>query len=161
MMFPLKKKKKKKKKSTGGEKPKKKKPRIKRALSAYMVYVTHERPLEQKRNPGLSFGEYGKIIGARWKNLSMEERQPYIELNKKDKIRYAEELKNAPDDPGNNKVKKKPKKDPNMPKRPKTAYFCFLDEWRDRIKQEHPDVSLTDRSKLLGVKWKGLSNDEK
>lgn len=34
-----------------------------------------------------------KEIGARWKTLSAEEKVPYDEMAKKDKLRYEEEMK--------------------------------------------------------------------
>ena len=34
------------------------------------------------------------------------------------------------------------KKDPNMPKRPLSAYMFFSQDWRERIKNENPDASF-------------------
>ncbi|XP_026656814.1 high mobility group B protein 1 isoform X3 [Phoenix dactylifera] len=40
------------------------------------------------------------------------------------------------------RTKKEPKakKDPNKPKRPASAFFVFLEEFRKQYKQEHPNV---------------------
>ncbi|EEB88924.1 hypothetical protein MPER_13045, partial [Moniliophthora perniciosa FA553] len=56
------------------------------------------------------------------------------------------------------KAPRKPKKDPNAPKRALSAYMFFSQDWRDRIKTENPDASF---GKLLGAKWKELDEEEK
>ncbi|ESK96755.1 nucleosome binding protein [Moniliophthora roreri MCA 2997] len=38
-------------------------------------------------NPDASFGEVGKLLGAKWKELDDEEKKPYIEQAAKDKER--------------------------------------------------------------------------
>jgi len=37
----------------------------------------------------------------------------------------------------------------------------FVTDYRDRIKEENPDVSFGEVGKLLGAKWKELSDAEK
>ncbi|XVE99744.1 hypothetical protein REPUB_Repub03eG0227300 [Reevesia pubescens] len=54
------------------------------------------------------------------------------------------------------------KKDPNKPKRPPTAFFVFLEEFRVIYKQEHPKVKAVSAvGKAGGEKWKSMSNAEK
>lgn len=53
-------------------------------------------------------------------------------------------------------------KDPNAPKRPPTAFFIFLNEFRKSFKEEHPDVKgVTMVGKAGGEKWKDMSEAEK
>ncbi|KAK1926568.1 putative nonhistone protein 6 [Papiliotrema laurentii] len=52
-------------------------------------------------------------------------------------------------------------KDPNKPKRALSAYMFFVQDWRDRIKSENPDVTFGEVGKLLGAKWKEMSPAEK
>lgn len=59
------------------------------------------------------------------------------------------------------KKKKKAKKDPNAPKKPLGAFFIFAGKMRSSIKAENPDFSVTDIGRELGVRWKGLSSEEK
>ncbi|XWS56711.1 hypothetical protein CRYUN_Cryun09bG0109100 [Craigia yunnanensis] len=50
------------------------------------------------------------------------------------------------------------KKDPNKPKRPPTAFFVFLEEFRIIYKQEHPKVKAVSAvGKAGGEKWKSMS----
>jgi high mobility group protein B1 len=53
-------------------------------------------------------------------------------------------------------------KDPNAPKRPATAFFLFLNEFRKTFKEDHPDVKgVTMVGKAGGERWKDMSDAEK
>uniref|UniRef100_A0A0V0HE47 Putative high mobility group B protein 1-like n=1 Tax=Solanum chacoense TaxID=4108 RepID=A0A0V0HE47_SOLCH len=57
---------------------------------------------------------------------------------------------------------KKAKKDPNKPKRPPSAFFVFLEEFRKTFKKENPNVKAVSAvGKAGGEKWKSLSAAEK
>ncbi|KAL8526687.1 hypothetical protein ACS0TY_015769 [Phlomoides rotata] len=57
---------------------------------------------------------------------------------------------------------KKAKKDPNKPKRPPSAFFVFLEEFRKTFKKENPNVKAVSAvGKAGGEKWKSLSDAEK
>ncbi|CAA3022992.1 Hypothetical predicted protein [Olea europaea subsp. europaea] len=50
------------------------------------------------------------------------------------------------------------KKDPNKPKRPPSAFFVFLEEFRKTFKKENPDVKgVSAVGKAGGEKWKSMS----
>ncbi|KAJ4704451.1 High mobility group B protein [Melia azedarach] len=60
------------------------------------------------------------------------------------------------------KREKKAKKDPNKPKRPPSAFFVFLEEFRKTFKKENPNVTAVSAvGKAAGEKWKSLSPVEK
>ncbi|KAJ0044392.1 hypothetical protein Pint_06484 [Pistacia integerrima] len=51
------------------------------------------------------------------------------------------------------------KKDPNKPKRPPSAFFVFLEEFRKVYKQEHPNIKAVSAvGKAGGEKWKSLTD---
>lgn len=56
--------------------------------------------------------------------------------------------------------KKKPKKDPNKPKRPQTAFMIFSNENRARMKEKHPDAKFGEMAKLLSAEYKALGKEE-
>ncbi|CAA6655143.1 unnamed protein product [Spirodela intermedia] len=57
---------------------------------------------------------------------------------------------------------KRAKKDPNKPKRPPSAFFVFLEEFRKQFKQEHPNVKAVSAvGKAGGEKWKSMTGAEK
>ncbi|KAL5752325.1 hypothetical protein ACOSP7_022510 [Xanthoceras sorbifolium] len=58
--------------------------------------------------------------------------------------------------------KKKAVKDPNKPKRPPSAFFVFMEDFRQQYKKEHPNnKSVAAVGKAGGEKWKSLSAAEK
>ncbi|CAN4078593.1 unnamed protein product [Withania somnifera] len=53
-------------------------------------------------------------------------------------------------------------KDPNKPKRPPSAFFVFMEEFRKSYKEKHPNnKSVAVVGKAGGDKWKQMSEEEK
>lgn len=63
----------------------------KKAQSAYMLFCNEQRPVVKEENPTATFGEMGKLLGARWKELSEDDKAPYSQKAEQDKQRYAQE----------------------------------------------------------------------
>ncbi|KAL6235569.1 Non-histone chromosomal protein 6 [Aspergillus navahoensis] len=63
----------------------------KRGLSAYMFFANDNREKVREENPGISFGQVGKMLGERWKSLSDKDRKPYEDKAAADKKRYEDE----------------------------------------------------------------------
>ncbi|KAF2500020.1 hypothetical protein BU16DRAFT_522875 [Lophium mytilinum] len=80
-------------KAEGGKKKKAKKdPNApKRGLSAYMFFANEQRDKVREDNPGIKFGEVGKMLGEKWKALSEKNRGPYEAKAATDKKRYEDE----------------------------------------------------------------------
>ncbi|XP_028086653.1 high mobility group B protein 1-like [Camellia sinensis] len=58
----------------------------------------------------------------------------------------------------NTKKENLAKKDPNKPKRPPSAFFVFLEEFRKTFKRENPLVKAVSAvGKAGGEKWKSMS----
>lgn len=60
-----------------------------------------------------------------------------------------------------NSVFSKKNKDKNAPKKPSTPYLIFASEKRPIIKAEHPDISVTDATKLIAKEWKEITPEQK
>ncbi|KAI9888986.1 MAG: type I protein arginine N-methyltransferase Rmt1 [Vezdaea aestivalis] len=78
-------------KTKGTRKAKKDPNAPKRGLSAYMFFANEQRENVRSENPGIAFGQVGKVLGERWKALSEKQRAPYEAKAAKDKLRYEEE----------------------------------------------------------------------
>lgn len=78
---PSKKKKKKKEKPKGPKRP----------TTAFFYYTATIRQEVKEKNPGQPVSQLSKIHGKMWKELTDEERAPFMDLNKKDKERYEKE----------------------------------------------------------------------
>ncbi|CAD6892492.1 unnamed protein product [Tilletia controversa] len=59
------------------------------------------------------------------------------------------------------KKAKRPRKDKNAPKKAKSAYIIFCSEYRDRVKEENPTAGFGDIGRILGAKWKDMSEKDK
>ncbi|RMD40096.1 hypothetical protein DV735_g5036, partial [Chaetothyriales sp. CBS 134920] len=79
------------KKTRGGDKKKKDPNAPKRGLSAYMFFANEQRETVREENPGISFGQVGKVLGDKWKALSEKQREPYEKKAAADKKRYEDE----------------------------------------------------------------------
>lgn len=63
----------------------------KRSLSAYMFFANENRDIVRAENPGISFGQVGKLLGDKWKQLTPEDKGPYESKAETDKKRYEKE----------------------------------------------------------------------
>ncbi|CAH9115830.1 unnamed protein product [Cuscuta epithymum] len=60
------------------------------------------------------------------------------------------------------KTSKKNVKDPNKPKRPPSAFFVFMEQFRKDYKLKHPkNKAVSVVGKAAGDKWKSMSEKEK
>ncbi|OBT60551.1 hypothetical protein VE03_10472 [Pseudogymnoascus sp. 23342-1-I1] len=62
-----------------------------RGLSAYLFFANEQRDHVREENPGISFGQIGKVLGDRWKALNEKQRAPYEAKAALDKKRYEDE----------------------------------------------------------------------
>ncbi|KAK9811520.1 hypothetical protein WJX72_005220 [[Myrmecia] bisecta] len=64
----------------------------KKGLSAFMFFSSGMREQVKAENPGIAFGEIGKVMGEKWKQVSPEERAKYEQMAANDKERYARDM---------------------------------------------------------------------
>ncbi|GAB2300456.1 HMG1/2-like protein [Dionaea muscipula] len=58
--------------------------------------------------------------------------------------------------------KGKPAKDPNKPKRPPSAFFVFMEDFREEYKRKHPNSKgVAAIGKAGGDRWRSFSDAEK
>jgi len=151
----------------------------KKPLSGYFSWMQAEREKLKAEKPELKGPAAVKVLGERWAAMAEEEKQPYNDEAATAKAKYneemeayrktdsyakhQEELQNFKmNSAGKKKKKAKIPKDANAPKKPQTAYFLWLTENRERIKQENPDVKAGPAIvKLAGSKWAAMTDDQK
>ncbi|GAB4824656.1 FACT complex subunit ssrp1 [Ancistrocladus abbreviatus] len=64
----------------------------KKPMTGFMYFSQAERENLKKERPGITFLEMGKVLGDRWRNMSAEEKEPYIAKAHVDKKRYKDEI---------------------------------------------------------------------
>jgi len=136
--------------------------------SAYMFFATTCREELSKSKPGLSFTDTGREVGKKWQVLTEKQKVTWEKKAASDKDRYEREMKKYTPDPEyvaqQAKIKAQgPKlaKDPNKPKRGRTAYLVFCDIHRDSTRKKFPKKSMTEVSAQLAEQWKACGSSER
>lgn len=156
------------------KKGKKKDPNApKRAQSSYTIFMSKNRASIKEDNPAATFGELAALVSKEFKKLSPEDKKKYEDMADEDKERYRKEMKDyvppsdsSEDDSDDNNKKKnkkkvKPKKDPNAPKKAMTSFMLYSTAIRPDVKEENPDLGFGEIAKLIGKKFRELSEEEK
>ena len=134
----------------------------KRNKTAYIFYCMDMRDsVKEDMHDGAKSTEITSELGKRWKKLNDKKKEKYNKLAVADKKRYATEMKDyepsSDFSTGSNK-----KKDPNKPKRNKTAYIFYCMDMRDSVKEDmHDGAKSTEITSELGKRWKKLSDKKK
>ena len=142
-------------------------------MTSYFLFIKTERTKIQAENPSASVTDITKMCGQRWREMDATGKQEYEKQAADDKLRYAKELQEwqeaHPDEVAameaqagqTKRGKKRAKKTAGGPKRATTAYFFYTNAIRPQVKEQHPDMKVTEMAKVMGSKWKELSADEK
>jgi len=120
----------------------------KKPLTAYSLFAQEEGAKVRIENPEYSIADLGKELGRRWANIDPSLKQQYEKTYQEAKTIYDREN-------GRGKPQNK-KKDPNAPKHPLNAYLLFSAEERNKIKEDTPNISLSDLGIELGRRWAEL-----
>jgi high mobility group protein B3 len=85
-----------------------------------------------------------KIMGSRWRSLTVEEKQPWQQAAEADKVRYKREVHNYPGEVPSKKgsAHKKKRVDDGKPKKALSPYIFFSKEWRSKLKDENPEMKV-------------------
>ena len=63
----------------------------KRPLSAFFLFMQETRPVVKERMPNASVQEISKEMGAIWRNMTDDEKRPFVDKNQEGKAKYAGE----------------------------------------------------------------------
>jgi hypothetical protein len=144
----------------------------KRNKSAYLLYQNAMRDTFKQQNPGMSFGALSKYTSAMYAELSAEEKEVWKVRAEEDKARYLQELSvyipnegyDAKGDaimPLQAATSRRKQRDPNAPKRCKSAYLLYQNAMRDQFREENPGMTFGQLSKYTSAMYKCLTAEEK
>ena len=135
----------------------------KRPKSAYIFFCQNKRPEVREQNPEMKATEVTKELGAMWNEIkATDDALEYVNLAKEDKVRYNEEMENAPvvtSEDDTEKPKKKKKKD--GPKKAKSAYIFFCQDKRAKVREENSDMNPKEITAELGRLWNLIKGTNK
>ncbi|XP_058196125.1 high mobility group B protein 14 isoform X2 [Rhododendron vialii] len=85
-----------------------------------------------------------------------------VKMKPTEKTKKQRRPTSANDKPKTTPKKKAAKVDAKKPKKPPTAFFYFLEDFRKEFQEQNPDVkSMRDIGKACGEKWKTMTYEEK
>ncbi|KAL3853380.1 hypothetical protein ACJMK2_016926 [Sinanodonta woodiana] len=123
----------------------------KRSTSAYFYFLAHCREEANKAGRSISkIAEFTKECSEKWKVMTETTKRPFEEKAATDKARYTREMAS---------YSGKSKKDEGKPKRPQSAYFLFLADFRTKMKGKNIDHK--EILKLAGEEWRKLTAEKK
>jgi HMG (high mobility group) box len=64
----------------------------KRPLTSFMYFSQDQRAAVKKANPDASFGELGRLLGAKWRKTTAAQKKKYEAQAAKDKVRYTKAM---------------------------------------------------------------------
>ena len=130
---------------------KKKEKKQKRSPSAYALFLKQSQDaIKAAAGEDADFSTRQKKASDMWKNMSEEDKKPFVE--------QSQELKKAFNE---KKDKEEASKGPKKPKRSPSAYLCYASSVRAGLRDENPGLKMTDITKMIGTAWKALSDEEK
>ncbi|KAM1025138.1 hypothetical protein ACFX2C_038342 [Malus domestica] len=170
------------------DKKKKGCPEKKRPAPAYILWCKDQWAEIKKENPEADFKEVSNFLGAKWKNVSAEEKKPYEERYQAEKEAYLKvttkekrevEAMHLLEEENKQKTamelleqylqfkqeaemenkKTKKEKDPSKPKHPMSAFFLFTNDRRPALAAENKTV--TEVAKITGEEWKNMTEVQK
>jgi len=129
-----------------------------------MFFLAEFREQWKKDNPdSKKVADVAKAAGEVWRGLTDGDKEKFEMQSTQDKAQYAAAMEQY--NLEHPKPHRRPKKerDPGELKRPQSAYFFFLADFREAYKREHPgdqpQVALM--GKLAGDKWKSMTPEER
>lgn len=131
----------------------------KHAKSAYLFFCQENREAVKKTlGKEAKATEITKELGKRWGLLKAKGEKhttKYVKMAEEDKQRYDQQKSEYV--PSEEFTTKSRKRDPNAPRRAKSAYLFFCDEFRSVVSKElGPDSKATDVTRELGRRWNEL-----
>jgi hypothetical protein len=133
----------------------------KRALSAWIIFTTEQRPKFKADNPDKTPTELTTLMSQEWRNMTDEDKKKYTDLAVVDKERYMKEKEeyesNSESSESSDSESEKPKKakkekDPDAPKKNVNSWMHFCKETRAKHKNVKHTVAA------LKVMWADLDD---
>jgi len=155
-----------------------------RAPSAYMLFCDSNRKKVTKNNPDCSMTELSTIFGQMWSEIDEKTKQPFMKKSCMLKDKRYKEMESYKLSPEYAEYQKRNRTDrlirkyatqlgvkkvefcrfpldPNAPKRPASAFFCYSNDVRSSVAKNNPNNKITENGKIIGINWKKLTKTQK
>ncbi|CAJ0580969.1 unnamed protein product, partial [Mesorhabditis spiculigera] len=138
------------------------KPPVRGKTSPYGFFVKmcYEEHKKKFPNENVQVPEISKKCSDKWKTMNDDEKRRFYELAQKDQERYQAEVA-AYGGEDHTRKRKRPKKDPNAPKRALSAFFFFSQERRPEVQAKHVEWKVMQVAQELGRMWKDMTLEDR
>lgn len=142
------------------EKPAKdpKKPKAKK--SAFNFFSIEKGAEIRQQNSEFKIGEVAKEVSNLWQKMGDEEKQKYNDMAIKDQARFEEEMKVYQPPPAPATIYQAVK-DPNKPKKGRSAYMFFNAEMSLEVRKLNPNYKMGEVSQEVGNRWQKITDEQK
>jgi hypothetical protein len=127
--------------------------RPKKPSTAWLLFLADFRQQMKDKNAVLKPKEVFVAASTEWKAIPSERKQKYDDVYKQEKAVYEERFKEYV----TSGKKDAWKSDPERPKKPLTAYFRFLQDFR----AQNPNPSISETAKAASTAWKALAKEKR
>jgi structure-specific recognition protein 1 len=128
--------------------------------TAWIFFLNANRNRLRKEHPDAKMTDITKLASAAWKAIAPADRGPWDAKAATDKERYATEMSTyvAPEPVF---VLAKKKKVKSAVKKATNPWMAYLNGNRNKLRAEHPEVKMTDITKMASVAYKALSDADR
>lgn len=126
----------------------------KKPLTSYMFFCKEKRLEFKATNPEMKLPELSKVMGAEWRLLSDKKKSKYISKAEEDKKRYSNEMKDYEKPSDDELVKENEVRRNSGAKKALSSYMFFCKDFRPKIKESNPEMTMSEINKELGRKWR-------
>ena len=133
----------------------------KKAMSAYLWFVQEYQPQVIKMNPNIHFNDVMKLVGEKWKLMSNEEKEPYVELSKLDQKRYYCEEKQLNGGASWIKEEINPEIEQFLAQYSSYTFEFFSSKMNDTLKKDNEEANSDQIKSAIKSAWEQMSNDQK
>ncbi|KJE94070.1 hypothetical protein CAOG_04765 [Capsaspora owczarzaki ATCC 30864] len=137
----------------------------KRPPNGYALFVKRRRESLKQKRTDLSVQEIISLIAKEWKELPPAKKKEFERQAEALLVKYKADMEEyLAEHPEMAKVAKNRQKSerlPGEPHRPATAFIKFSEKHRAAVREQNPNVPYKDIARLLGERWKNLTEDQR
>lgn len=135
------------------------------SMPPFALFSQEMRAKLQKEDPDIGFGDLGRKLGEMWHALKEEEKEEYRKKAKQvadARMKSYNDAMNAMSPNKRQMMENHQRMQMNKIKKKRTSgYSIFCSEYRRKLAQEQPDLTMADVSKTVADDWRLLSQDKK
>jgi len=128
----------------------------KKALTAFNIYSREMMDVLRQENPRIGPVYLVMLVRQRWE--AEVNKTKYETPATEDQERYEREMAAYTASVKSRRRKVKPKKDPNAPKRPRSAYIFFSQAEGKKVREANPGMSGAEATKIVAQRWGELED---